>query len=267
MTVNRLLLPGMLLAAGLASAAAAIVVSASAADAPPPASAQRPWNWPTRAKNLKVLPKNTPPDNLRAIMTGFTRSLGVRCSHCHVGEEGAPLSTYDFVSDKNPKKNVARGMYEMVGTIDKRLEKIQPGKKERATLWCHTCHHGRPVPMTLAEELTRTYTRDGVDSTLAHYRSLRSRFLEAGAYDFREGSLNDVAEVALARKDSRGAVALLEINAKQFPESGRVHEALGQAYLAAGDTVRAVASYETVVRLEPRNARAAELLKTIRRAP
>ena len=33
------------------------------------------------------------------VMPGFTRALGVRCSYCHVGEEGESLSTYDFASD------------------------------------------------------------------------------------------------------------------------------------------------------------------------
>ena len=81
----------------------------------PSARAQPRWSWPEKSKNLKVLPKNTPPEKLRAVMTGFTRSLGVRCSHCHVGEEGKPLDTYDFASDKNEKKAVARGMLKMLG--------------------------------------------------------------------------------------------------------------------------------------------------------
>ena len=43
-------------------------------------------------------------ERLRPVMMGFTRALGVRCNHCHVGEDGQPLSTFDFVSDENPNK-------------------------------------------------------------------------------------------------------------------------------------------------------------------
>ena len=75
-----------------------------------PASAQDQWKWPDEPKNLQVLPKDTTGAKLGAVMRGFTRSLGVRCTYCHVGEEGKPLSTYDFASDANPNKDRAREM-------------------------------------------------------------------------------------------------------------------------------------------------------------
>src|SRR5215813_630156 len=67
-------------------------------------SAQDTWTWPEKPKNLQVLPKDWPGTRLRPVMVGFTRALGVRCSYCHKGEEGKPLSTYDFVSDDNPTR-------------------------------------------------------------------------------------------------------------------------------------------------------------------
>ena len=63
--------------------------------------AQR-FEWPERAKNLKVLPKDLTKDKLQATMIGFTRSLGVRCPFCHVGQEGQPLTTFDFVPTRSP---------------------------------------------------------------------------------------------------------------------------------------------------------------------
>ncbi|MEK7316243.1 MAG: c-type cytochrome [Candidatus Eisenbacteria bacterium] len=230
----------------------------------PSARAQPRWSWPEKSKNLKVLPKNTPPEKLRAVMTGFTRSLGVRCSHCHVGEEGKPLDTYDFASDKNEKKAVARGMLKMLGKVNKELESIQPTKSERANMWCHTCHHGRPIPMTLAEELTRVYTAAGSDSAIAHYRALRGRFYGSASYDFRENSLVDVAGTLLEKKDVRGAIALLNVDAEFYPESGSVHGALGEAYLAAADTAQAILHLEKAVAIEPRNQGAKKMLETLR---
>jgi len=72
------------------------------------------WTWPEKPKNLQVLPKDWTGTRLRPVMTGFTRALGVRCSYCHKGEEGKPLSTYDFASDENPNKNRAREMMRMM---------------------------------------------------------------------------------------------------------------------------------------------------------
>ncbi len=83
----------------------------------PVMSAQEQWTWPEKPKNLQVLPKDFTGQKLRPVMTGFTRALGVRCSYCHVGEEGKALNTLDFPSDHNPNKNRAREMYRMLGSI------------------------------------------------------------------------------------------------------------------------------------------------------
>ncbi len=228
-----------------------------------PAAAQSPWSWPEKGKNLKVLPADMPPERLRAVMMGFTRSLGVSCTHCHVGEEEKPLSTYDFPSDTNPKKDVARGMLRMLGTINDQLEEIQPGKEDRVNMWCHTCHRGRPRPMTLAEELGKVYAKRGADSTLAQYRSLRDEFFGAGSYDFSESALNEIGHNALGAKDVPGAIAIFQLNAQHFPESANVYDSLGEVYLAAGDTTQAIAQYQKSLQLEPRNTNAAKTLEKL----
>jgi len=229
-----------------------------------PGGAEPAWSWPEKAKNLKVLPAETPPTKLRAVMLGFTRALGVDCAHCHVGEKGKPLATYDFPSDANPKKDVARGMLRMLGSINDQLRDIQPAKVDRVNMWCHTCHRGRPRPMTLAEELGKVYATAGADSAVARYRGLREQFYGAGAYDFREPTLNEVGYVALGKRDAQGAVALFRLNVENFPESGNVYDSLGEAYLVAGDTVQAIASYEKSLQLAPRNENAVHVLAKLR---
>src|SRR5215475_8669 len=104
------------------------------------------WTWPEKTKNLQVLPKDWSGSRLRPVMIGFTRALGVHCSYCHKGEDGKPLSTYDFASDDNPNKNRAREMLRMLNDIEDHLKKIDPSSDRRVHLWCHTCHHGRPRP-------------------------------------------------------------------------------------------------------------------------
>lgn len=62
-----------------------------------PVQAQQ-WSWPEKPENLQVFSKDWPGSRLRAPMRGFTRALGVRCSYCHVGEEGQPLSAYGLLA-------------------------------------------------------------------------------------------------------------------------------------------------------------------------
>jgi len=106
------------------------------------------WSWPEKPKNLQVLPSDWPGSRLSPVMRGFTNALGVRCSYCHVGEEGKPLSTYDFVSDAKPTKNTAREMLRMLSDINNHLKKIEPSGT-RVNMWCQTCHRGRPRPTTI----------------------------------------------------------------------------------------------------------------------
>jgi hypothetical protein len=233
-----------------------------------PGAGQTRWKWPDKASNLKVLPSDTPPTKLRPIMLGFTDALGVSCSHCHVGEDGKPLQTYDFASDANPKKDIARGMLRMLGSINDQLHAIQPNKQDRVNMWCHTCHRGRPEPRQLAEELSLVYAKSGADSMIAEYEALRELFYGSGSYDFREPVLNELGYKALGNKDAGGAVTVLQTNARYHPQSGNAFDSLGEAYLAFGDTAQAIANYEKAVRLDPKNENAVKvlsLLKTQRR--
>ena len=229
----------------------------------PPAVAQD-WIWPERPENLQVLPENWTGQRLRPVMTGFTRALGVRCSHCHVGEEGQPLSTYDFASDENPNKERARTMLQMLGDINQTLKTIEPSGPERVNMWCHTCHRGRPRPMTLGEELGEVYHTRGLEAALDHYEALRDRFYGRGAYDFGEDALNSLGYTLMGDDDFDGAVRVFSLNVEQFPESGNVYDSLGEAYMNRGDRQLAIESYERSLELNPRNDNAREQLEALR---
>jgi len=136
----RLALPVLLVAAATCGVSLAVQ--------PTPAGPQ--WNWPARMANAKVLRPDTPPDRLRDIMRDFTRTIGVRCSFCHVGREGQPLATYDFASDANPHKEVARGMIRMVTRLNREIlpEALRPDQAdpEQPLITCYSCHRGFPHP-------------------------------------------------------------------------------------------------------------------------
>jgi tetratricopeptide (TPR) repeat protein len=231
-----------------------------------PVSRAQDWTWPEKPTNLQVFPKDWPGSRLSPVMKGFTRALGVRCSHCHKGEEGTPLSTYDFASDENPNKNRAREMLRMLGDINEHLKKIQPSGDKRVNMWCHTCHRGRPRPMTLAEELGEKYRMQGLKPALGLYADLRKRFAERGAYDFGEAALNDFGYEVLGKPDTAGAIQVFKLNAEQFPKSASVFDSLGEAYMKAGNTKLAQENYEKVLALDPANANAKAMLIKIKEA-
>jgi tetratricopeptide (TPR) repeat protein len=228
------------------------------------AEPQPQWSWPQRAQRLEVLAADLPPERLRAVMLGFTRALGVRCQHCHVGKEGEPLSSFDFVSDQNPNKGRAREMLRMLGSINQHLAQVEPSGAERVNMWCHTCHQGRPRPQTLEEALLEAYGAGKAPAAVARYRELRERHHGRGGYDFGERSLADLGERLLGDGDVEGAIAFLRLNLEHFPGSSGAHAGLGDAYLAAGRRDLADVFYRKALELDPDDARAARALRTLR---
>jgi tetratricopeptide (TPR) repeat protein len=233
----------------------------------PSARAQEEWSWPEKPKNLQVLPKDFTGKKLQPVMIGFTRALGVRCSHCHVGQEGKPLSTYDFPSDQNPNKERAREMYRMLGSVNDHLKRINPSGDKRVNMWCHTCHQGRPRPMTLEEALGEAYRRAGVAEALARYRELRERYYGKGGYDFGEPSLNAFAYELLSAGDHEGAIAVFRLNASEFPQSGNAWDSLAEGYLKAGKKELAAIYYRKSLEVDPMNNNALEKLRELEKKP
>jgi hypothetical protein len=99
--------------------------------------------------NLKVLPKDTSPDQLMKIMHGYTQALGVHCNFCHVVNEAT--RTPDFASDAKPEKNTARTMMLMTHEInEKYMSQIHDpdAAPDQKTVSCSTCHRGHSMPET-----------------------------------------------------------------------------------------------------------------------
>jgi Tfp pilus assembly protein PilF len=67
----------------------------------------------------------------------------------------------------------------------------------------------------------------------------------------------------LKMNDFAGAIAVLSLNARYYPQSSTSAFALGRAYRSAGDTRRAKAELSRALGLDPKNKRAADALATL----
>lgn len=227
-------------------AAAALAAGATLA---PPAAAQFP---PDTLTNLKVFPQDITPRQLIDVMRTFALGLGVRCQFCHVGEEGQPLSTFDFASDEKVTKRKARVMVEMVRAVNERhLSDLEERSDPPVVVSCETCHHGVSTPQRLQDVLAAEYAAGGADAVAAKYRALREEYYGSAAYDFGEGTLADVAAALVGQPDFPAAIDVLQLNLEYFPASSLTHFVLGEAHRTAGDTTAAVASYRKALELDP----------------
>ena len=84
-------------------------------------------------QNIQVF-RDVPQSELLPIMHFMRSSLGVRCDHCHIAENGM------YWKDDKPAKATARRMIRMVDDINKNF-----GGEPVVT--CNTCHRGSLVPI------------------------------------------------------------------------------------------------------------------------
>ena len=89
--------------------------------------------------NIKQYKGVTADRLLRIMEFGFSRSLGVACTHCHVPGE--------WESDEKGAKDTARAMSAMVSAINNEyLKNIATLNSANPSVNCTTCHRGQKRP-------------------------------------------------------------------------------------------------------------------------
>lgn len=219
-----------------------------------PVSAQVPEEF----TNLEVLNKDIGKQELIGIMRSFSKSLGVRCNHCHVGPDN--LQGMDFAADDKEPKRAARSMLQMAMTINSEHigsweESGQKGEHQRVS--CFTCHRGQPKPpRKLTSILSDTAQSEGVDAAMAQYKELKAEYFGAGLYDFRERVFGDLAQEAFEAGNMDNAMAILNSSLEIYPESADLHAFLGMALLQSGDAEGAAGKFDEALALDPENVNA-----------
>jgi hypothetical protein len=233
-------------------------------------SAQAPGKFPPDSLiNVKVFPKSTPVMQVVGTMRNFAGALGVRCQFCHVGQEGQPLSTFDFAKDEKRTKLTARQMMRMVEEINRRIDTLphdhsQPHDSLRVT--CNTCHRGVSRPVPLEQLIAEAAQGSGADSATRAYRALRERYYGRAAYDFGEPTLNIAAFRTARAGKYDAAFAILKLNEEQFPGSSNLSTFRGNINLMKGDTAAAIAWFREAVQRDSANGEARNRLRQLTRS-
>jgi len=101
----------------------------------------------------------------------------------------------------------------------------------------------------LTDVLSKTIERQGIDATVAQYRSLREKGFP-GLYE-SESDTNALGYALLGKGAHASAIQILRLNAETHPRSANAHDSLGEAYLAVGNEALATESYRKAVALNP----------------
>ncbi len=215
--------------------------------------------------NLQVLPKNTDATTLRNTMKSIAMGTGLRCSSCHVGEEGQNLTEYDFASDDKALKKKARVMLKMVNEINQ-THLAQYGE-DRVKVQCITCHRGVSKPRQIGEELALAASEGGPQGLKTRYVELKEKYYGSHSYDFREFTISEVARSRAQAGRMDEATVLLDTMLEENPQSISGHFIYGEVKRNSGDLQAALAHFKKALEIRPEsvsiNRRISEIEKEL----
>ena len=201
--------------------------------------------------NLEVLPADMSLKDVQKVMHGYTRALGVNCSHCHAPHREKE-GWLDYALDDLETKQVARGMMRMTEVINNTLVP-KTGRENPIRVECETCHRGHSRPETLLQVMERMVEVGGADSAAAEYGKLREQFYGRAGFDFGEKALVEVATHLHAQDKPTDVVeSMFRLNLEYYPESVASHVRLGFLLLESGQKEGALASFEKALEINPR---------------
>jgi tetratricopeptide (TPR) repeat protein len=204
-------------------------------------------------QNLQVLPKDISPQELGDTMKGFALGTGNRCSTCHVGEEGQPLTSYDFSNDEKEMKIKARAMLKMVNDINS--NHLQDMGESRLKVGCVTCHRGLNKPWLTADTLNNAADEGGADKMVEEYAALRERYYGTHSYDFSEFTLSEIVKTRSGAGHNDQARALLDLMLEENQQSFMAHFLYGQIDDEDRNNESAIGHYEKAMEINPRSKR------------
>lgn len=114
---------------------------------------------------------------------------------------------------------------------------------------------------SVGEVISANIDKLGIEKAEKLYQNLKSAKFK-GHY-LGESELNRIGYEYLGKEKYPEAIAVFKMNVDAFPNSGNVYDSLGEAYMKAGDKVKAIANYKRSLEIDPKNTNAVEMLKKL----
>ncbi len=128
-----------------------------------------------------------------------------------------------------------------------------------------------PQPLSLIRQVKLASISDvmvgalqagGVDAMVEAYQGWKTNSATSGI--FTEVEVNRLGYQLIGRGNLPAAIKVFELNVESYPNSWNVYDSLGEAYMNAGQTERAIEQYEKSLEMNPGNANAAQMLEKLR---
>jgi tetratricopeptide (TPR) repeat protein len=103
--------------------------------------------------------------------------------------------------------------------------------------------------------------KHGVEAGLKAFQKMKQA--EEGKYVFKEKEFNALGYAYLYVEMTDEAIAVLELNVKEYPESWNCFDSLGDAYMVAKEYNKAAEYYELAVNMNPESKHSKDQLREL----
>ena len=114
---------------------------------------------------------------------------------------------------------------------------------------------------SISERMAAALSSSGLQEALRVYRAFRAD--PRHAHVDTENEINNLGYQLLRAQKYDQAIAVLQVNAAEYPQSANVFDSLGEAYLLSGRREEAIRSYRKSLQLDPMNDNARAALQKL----
>ena len=174
-----------------------------------------------------------------------------------IGTAHMPVFIFHTVEDKVIPFEEGRRLYELAGNPKHFEEAHGPHGAHtypfflalQEFLSASTGLTVHPPSKSIRAALAGTVETKGVQAAIEEYHALRAQ--HGDEYNFAEYELNNLGYDLLDKGKTADAIAILKLNAEQYPASFDVYDSLGDAYLRVGDKQAAEQNFRRSLQVYP----------------
>ena len=130
-------------------------------------------------------------------------------------------------------------------------------EEKSAKMWKGICQADNSAACIVGKKMKK----GGVEAGLKAFQKMKSA--EEGTYVFKEKEFNSLGYAFLYVEATDEAIAVLELNVKEYPDSWNCHDSLGEAYMVAKQYDKATKHYELAVNMNPESEHSKEQLQKL----
>ena len=112
----------------------------------------------------------------------------------------------------------------------------------------------------LVDQLNKTIKKEGITEAINQFNKLKS---DKDLYSYNERELNQLGYDLLRGDKVEEAIAIFELNVKEYPKSWNVYDSYAEALMIKGEKDGAIKNYKKSIELNPNNTGGVEQLKKL----